>query len=161
MPCPPGSGLAVALAISFGTIVFLGGSFLYEWYTQRSEGGQAKEAETGYYRLPPPKDCAAACANAIEEDLLEQRLEFGGGLRRQDEYSSGRRSRRGMCVCCFERRQRFMFVLCRHICLCEPCLMQAARTYEETVLFGAFDGPVKMPCLVCRKVSYIVKIFAS
>lgn len=144
-----------------GTILFLGGSFLYEWYTQRSEAAHAEEAETGYYRLPPPKDCAAACVKAIEEDLLEQRLEFGGGIRRQEAHGSGRGSHRGMCVCCFERRQRFMFVLCRHICLCEPCLIQAARTYEETVLLGSFDGPVKMPCLVCRRVSYIVKIFAS
>ncbi|AIN96107.1 hypothetical protein LPMP_100380 [Leishmania panamensis] len=160
MPLPHGGGLAAVLVISVGTILFFGGSFLYEWYTQRSEE-QAKEAETGYYRLPPPKDCSRVCARAIEEDRLEQSLEGESSVKLPDAYSNSHRSRRGMCVCCFEKRQRFMFVLCRHICLCEPCLIQAARNYEETVLFGLFDGPVKMPCPVCRRVGYVVKIYVS
>ncbi|KAG5485635.1 hypothetical protein LSCM4_06591 [Leishmania orientalis] len=161
MPYPCSGGLAAVLVISVGTILFLGSNFLFEWYTQRSDEEHAAEAETGYYRLPPPEERAAACAKAMEEDLVEQRVEFDRSLKRRDAYTNSRGSRRGMCVCCFERPQRYMFVLCRHICLCEPCLIQAARTHEETVLLGEFDGPVKMPCLVCRRVGYVVKTFAS
>ncbi|KAG5484178.1 hypothetical protein CUR178_07332 [Leishmania enriettii] len=161
MPYQCGGGLAAVLVISVGAIIFLGSNFLFEWYTQRSDEEHAAEAETSYYRLPPLKERAAACARAMEEDVLEQRVEFDDSLKRRDVYTNSGGSRRGMCVCCFERPQRYMFVLCRHICLCELCLIQAACTHEETVLIGEFDGPVKIPCFVCRRVDYVVKTFAS
>ncbi|GET86462.1 hypothetical protein, unknown function [Leishmania tarentolae] len=160
MPCPAVHPVLV-LVIGVGSILLLYRKEVWEWLTHGSKSEQTKETETGYYRMPPRADCAAACAKAIEEDLLEQSLVLGGGARQKDLQSSGCGSRYGMCVCCLELRQRFMFVLCRHMCLCEPCLIQAARTYEETVLFAPFDGPVKMPCLVCRKMSYVVKVFSS
>ncbi|KAK7198809.1 Zinc finger, C3HC4 type (RING finger) containing protein [Novymonas esmeraldas] len=152
----------LSLVLSVAMAVVVGGAYLYDLYKQRSsEQELEKEVETAYYRLPAPQDCAAVCARAIEEDMLEQHAEASDNPWTAEALAGTNGTRRGMCVSCLERRQRFMFLLCRHICYCEPCLIGAAHAHQEVVPRLRHDGPVKLPCPICRKVGFVVKTYAS
>lgn len=165
----------MALAFSAGALVFAGASALYSWYTQ-----EKAQRDQGYYYLPPRDGdtasetgaaaafkssflAASAAADGARETAAKNApphspdaLSDGCGVSLPGEADGGQ-----PCVCCLERHQSFMFVQCRHICLCEPCLIQLGRAYEDNRLRARFDGPVRMPCPVCRTVGYVVKTYAS
>lgn len=128
-----GGGLGAALLIGAGLLVVAGVSALLGW-----SAGRESEVETASYYTLPPRD---SCGSTTED---------GGG-------DDGRPK----CVVCRDLPQRFMFVQCKHICLCEPCLVHMGRDYEDTKLHGRFDGPVKLACPVCRQLGYVVKTYAA
>ncbi|TPP51601.1 hypothetical protein CGC20_36100 [Leishmania donovani] len=145
----------MALAFSAGALVFAGASALYSWYTQ-----EKAQRDQGYYCLPPRDGdiavetgaavafkssflAASAAADGARETAAKDApshspdaLSEGCGVALSGEADGGH-----PCVCCLERHQSFMFVQCRHICLCEPCLIQLGRAYEDNKLRAHFDGP--------------------
>ncbi|CAJ1006229.1 hypothetical protein Q4I28_001544 [Leishmania naiffi] len=167
-------GTAIALAFSAGALVFAGASALYSWYTQDNT-----QQEKSYYYLPPRDGNISADTGVAatfrtsfpvassaadgEEKMPAEATPHSGDVRSDgcDVSLSGGADGGHACVCCLERHQSFMFVQCRHICLCEPCLIKLGRAYEDHTLRDRFNGPVRMPCPVCRQVGYIVKTFAS
>lgn len=136
------SGLGAALIVGAGLLLVAGVSALVGWHA-----GRKTEAESNdYYTLPDRRSCRSA---ATEDDDVR-------ACSPKDEDSAGPK-----CVICLDRPQRFMFVRCRHICLCEPCLIHMARNVEDSTLHGHFDGPVRLACPMCRQVGYVVKTFVS
>ncbi|TPP46630.1 hypothetical protein CGC21_23685 [Leishmania donovani] len=145
----------MALAFSAGALVFAGASALYSWYAQ-----EKAQRDQGYYCLPPRDGdiavetgaavafkssflAASAAADGARETAAKDApshspdaLSEGCGVALSGEADGGH-----PCVCCLERHQSFMFVQCRHICLCEPCLIQLGRAYEDNKLRAHFDGP--------------------
>ncbi|KAI5685976.1 hypothetical protein MNV84_01269, partial [Leishmania braziliensis] len=167
-------GTAIALAFGAGALVFAGASALYSWCTQDNT-----QQEKSYYCLHPRDENiagdtgvaatsrtsfpVASSAADGEEKMPAEATPHSGDVRSDecDVSVSGGADGGHACVCCLERHQSFMFVQCRHICLCEPCLIKLGRAYEDHTLRDRFNGPVRMPCPVCRQVGYIVKTFAS
>ncbi|KPA75946.1 hypothetical protein ABB37_08108 [Leptomonas pyrrhocoris] len=136
-----GGGLVGALVVG---AVFLAIAAVSYFSSKEPEAEAACEKDSGYYTLPKRGDRGDV---ASDDD---------GGSRCGGSSFAG-----PTCVCCRVRPQRFMFVKCRHICLCETCLIRMGRDYEDTKLQGSFDGAVKMPCPVCRQVSCVVETYAA
>jgi hypothetical protein len=136
-------GLVTALLVSAGLFAVAGVSALVGWYAAR----ETAEETAKYYTLPA-RDGSAG----------------GGGLstNANNPCSEEEGDKAGpKCVVCLERPQRFAFVQCGHICLCEPCLEHMARDYEKSTLWGSFSGPVRMPCPVCRQLGYVMKTYTA
>ncbi|KAG5488380.1 uncharacterized protein JKF63_07975 [Porcisia hertigi] len=118
------------------------------------------EEETGYYYLPSPESCARVIEQAEQEDLISATSRSDNGPKSSSlECGSREGGRCHLCVCCYTRPNSFMFVSCRHLCLCEKCLIQLGRSYENNTLHSRFKGPVRLPCPLCRTVGYVVKTF--
>ncbi|KAG5488332.1 hypothetical protein GH5_08560 [Leishmania sp. Ghana 2012 LV757] len=164
-------GAAIALAFGAGALVFAGASALYSWCTQENS-----QRDHSFYCLPPRDGITGATAASTQLSPVtsagadgKKKIEAKEAISHSpvavsDGCSAPLFSEAGgghPCVCCLERQQSFMFVQCRHICLCEPCLIQLGRSYEDHTLRARFDGPVKLPCPVCRCVGYVVKTFSS
>ncbi|KAK7198807.1 Zinc finger, C3HC4 type (RING finger) containing protein [Novymonas esmeraldas] len=132
----------MTLAFGAGALLVGAAVALYTWFTASDS---EKESER-YYHLPPRDGPTAATAPSGSCCDASPSLEADGGH---------------PCVCCLENPQTFMFVQCHHICLCEACLIQLGRTYEDNVLKGRFSGPVRVPCPVCRTMGYVTRTYAS
>ncbi|KPI82845.1 hypothetical protein ABL78_8143 [Leptomonas seymouri] len=132
-----GKGSTIVLGI-FCLLLAAGSAAVGWWASKREE-----EAEVCYYTLP---DRDRSCAGREECDEVNP-----------DASDSARRR----CVCCLDRPQRFMFVQCGHICMCEPCLIRMGREYEDKTLRRRFNGPVRLACPICRLVGFVVKTYES
>ncbi|GET86463.1 hypothetical protein, unknown function [Leishmania tarentolae] len=169
------AAIAFGVGVAVGVLANKGFDAFYSWWTE-----EKVQREKGYYFLPPRdkppqsrtglsetvrSSSGTACAadNEVRKTAGNDAPSHNPHVLSDESGVSKPDSADGhnLCVLCLMSHSSFMFVECRHVCLCEPCVIELGRDYEDRVLGHHFRGPMRVPCPMCRTVGYLTKTYAS